>query len=243
INSHRQELQERIYTEAMNQASLSLDYRWGVVVSSTGWHQGIVGIVAAKLAEHFKRPAVVIGIKGDRGRGSVRSHGNINIFKALEKCREHLLTFGGHAGAAGLEIKISEIGNFAKAFDEALSSHQDDDGLIIPIDGLITLDEVSPALLDELEALSPFGNGNPEPVLMSEKVEVVSSRYPRGVHLSLVLRDPVTKLTKRAIGFNMGKLTFETDQELNIIYVPERDNFRGGNSIQLRLLHAWSLNS
>ncbi len=241
VNRNRQTLQKMIYKEALEQASLSLDYRWSVVVSGAGWHQGIVGIVAAKLSEHFKRPAVVIGIDGERGRGSVRSHGDINIFSALEAAKEHLITFGGHHGAAGLEIRVSEIGNFALAFDRALKAHHSDEiSRRVRVDCKLEFPELSPAFMQDLEQLAPFGNANPEPVFLSCGLEVTSVRYPRGVHLSLTLLDPVSKKRMRAIGFNMGDRAQDLKGEVDILYVLERDTFRGGDALQLRLLHVWS---
>jgi single-stranded-DNA-specific exonuclease len=240
INNKRRELQEKFYIEAMDQALTSLDFRWVVVVSNTEWHAGIVGIVAAKLAEHFQRPSVVISINGDKGRGSVRSWGNINIYEALELSKKHLISFGGHKGAAGLELQVCNIGSFAEDFDKALILNKKEEDNSFDVDVEISFSDLTPKFLLDLNLLSPFGNGNPEPVFYTKDIEVKSAKYPKGVHLSLILKDPITGISQRAIGFNMAKEKASLKQSVNLIYVVEKDLYRGGNNIQLRLLKIWS---
>ncbi len=241
INEQRQQIQEQMYQEALAQAKASLDYRWGIVVSGVDWHPGIVGILAAKLAEHFQRPAVAVALQGDLGRGSVRTFGNINIFEVIRKTSAHLVSFGGHAGAVGIEVEREKLGEFASSFDEALRALSGLDGeRLIPVDAVVSLHELTERFVSELRRLAPFGNQNPEPVFLSRNLDVISVRYPRHTHLALTLRDPVTGTIRQAIGYNMAK-TVENrlPRKLNLVYVPEK-NPLNTESVQLRILHLWN---
>ncbi len=240
INERRQQIQEQMYKEALVQAEASMDYRWGIVVSGTDWHPGVVGIVAAKLAEQFKRPAVAIALRGDIGRGSVRTFGNLNIFEVIEKTEKHLISFGGHQGAMGVELAREQLGDFAAAFDEQLRVHAGcGDEVPTNVDAMVPLHELTSSFMNELKQLAPFGNQNPEPVLMSQNLEVISVRYPKNVHISLRLRDPVSQTVRQAIGFNMAKSLRDIGSVVNLIYVPEKNAYNPEN-LQLRILFLWN---
>lgn len=242
INERRQQIQEQMYQEALAQAKASLDYRWGIVVSGVDWHPGIVGILAAKLAEHFQRPAVAVALHGDIGRGSVRTFGRINIFDVIRKTSAHLVSFGGHAGAVGIEVEREKLGDFAAAFDESLRVHAglDDGELLVPVDVVADLHELNSRFIEELRRIAPFGNQNPEPVFLSRGMEVVSVRYPRHTHLALTLRDPVTSVLRQAIGYNMAKLVENRlPKRVDVVYIPEK-NLQSVENVQLRILHLWA---
>jgi len=240
INERRQQIQEQMYKEAVVQAEASMDYRWGIVVSGTDWHPGIVGIVAAKLAEQFKRPAVAIALRGDIGRGSVRTFGNLNIFEVIEKTAKHLISFGGHQGAMGVELAREQLGDFAAAFDEHLRVYAGcGDEVPTTVDAMVPLHELTTSFMNELKQLAPFGNQNPEPVLMSQNLEVLSVRYPKNVHISVRLRDPVSQTVRQAIGFNMAKSLRDIGSVVNLIYVPEKNAYNPEN-LQLRILFLWN---
>lgn len=242
INEQRQQIQERMYEEALEQAKASLDYRWGIVVSGVDWHPGIVGILAAKLAEHFQRPAVAVALQGDIGRGSVRTFGRINIFEVIRKTAPYLVSFGGHAGAVGIEIERKKLGDFAAAFDESLQAYAglDDQKPLVFVDAIVALHELTSEFVRELRRIAPFGNQNPEPVFLSQNLDVVSVRYPRHTHLSLMLRDPVTSAMRQAIGYNMAKLVKNRmPKRVDVVYIPEK-NMQNQENVQLRILHLWA---
>ena len=240
INERRQQIQEQMFKEAVVQAEASMDYRWGIVVSGTDWHPGIVGIVAAKLAEQYKRPAIAIALRGDIGRGSVRTFGAINIFEVIERTAGHLISFGGHQGAMGIELAREQLGDFARAFDDQLRGFAGD-GSALPthVDALVLLHELNARFLEELKLLAFFGNQNPEPVLLSRDLEVVSVRYPKNAHVSVRLRDPVTQAVRQAIGFNMAKSQRDIGQLVHVIYVPERNSYNP-EGLQMRILFLWN---
>jgi single-stranded-DNA-specific exonuclease len=139
--------------------------RAALVVAGEGWHPGVVGIVASRLVERYWRPAVVIGLDGDgRGRGSARSIPGYDLLSALRDCGEQLLRYGGHEGAAGLEIEARDI----PAFREALEGHARatiapaDLQRIETVDAVVGGESLGLAIAEELEQLAPFGRGNPE---------------------------------------------------------------------------------
>lgn len=137
----------------------------GIVVDGEGWNKGIVGIVASKIQEKYWRPTVVIARQEELGSGSGRSIPGFDLFTAITRCREHLLTFGGHKAAAGLRIETSRIDDFRRAFAAAAGELKDED--LIPrlaVNGTLEPDEIGLELLEELERLEPCGEGNPRPV-------------------------------------------------------------------------------
>ena len=240
INERRQQIQEQMFKEAVVQAEASMDYRWGIVVSGTDWHPGIVGIVAAKLAEQYKRPAIAIALRGDIGRGSVRTFGAINIFEVIRRAESHLRSYGGHQGAMGIELAREQLGDFARAFDEQLRSvASTDPDPAIPVDAQASLHELNARFLEELKLIAPFGNQNPEPVLLSRDLEVLSVRFPKNAHVSVRLRDPVTSAVRQAIGFNMARAQRDIGSRVHVIYVPERNAYNP-EGIQMRILVLWN---
>ncbi len=240
INERRQQIQEQMFKEAVVQAEASMDYRWGIVVSGTDWHPGIVGIVAAKLAEQYRRPAIAIALRGDIGRGSVRTFGPINIFEVIQRTESHLRSYGGHQGAMGIELAREQLGDFARAFDEELRAvASTDPDIATPVDAEVALHELNARFLEELKLVAPFGNQNPEPVLLSRELEVISVRYPKNVHVSVRLRDPVTHVVRQAIGFNMARTQRDIGPRVNVIYVPERNSYNP-EGLQMRILYLWN---
>ena len=175
LNRDRQEAETRILFAAeaacMPQAS-----RAAIVVAGEGWHPGVVGIVASRLVERWRRPCVVIGLEDGAGRGSGRSISAYDLHAGLEACSDDLTRFGGHRMAAGVEIEGDRI----EPFRGALAAHA---GAALAPDDLIPrerVDAVVPGgmlgleLADELESLRPFGMGNPQPTLL-----VPAARFER----------------------------------------------------------------
>jgi single-stranded-DNA-specific exonuclease len=148
-----------------------------LVLSHSEWHEGVIGVAAAKLTEKFFRPVILISEKNSMGKGSGRSIPGINIYDALGSCREHLDRFGGHPMAAGLRIQRDRIDAFREAFEQAVSrmSSPETFSRVVPIDYELNFDQIRGGLIDEMESLMPFGEGNPEPLFLARDVRVVSS--------------------------------------------------------------------
>jgi single-stranded-DNA-specific exonuclease len=167
LNRDRREAETRILFEADAACSAQASQA-AVVVAGEGWHPGVVGIVASRLVEKWRRPAVVIALDGEEGRGSGRSISAYDLHAGLAACQVHLKRFGGHRMAAGVELEAAALDGFRRA----LGAHAGEllaPGDLIPVE---RVDAVVPGaalgldLAEQLEALRPFGIGNPQPTLL-----------------------------------------------------------------------------
>ncbi len=138
------------------------------MLAGDGWHPGVIGIVASRLVERSGRPVVLIALDGDTGKASGRSVEEFDLLAGLTACGEHLLRFGGHRAAAGLEIERGRVADFATA----LAAHAErvlrpqDLVAVERVDAIVGGDELGMALAEELQAVAPFGRGNPPVSLM-----------------------------------------------------------------------------
>ena len=179
------------------------------------WHQGVIGIVASRIMQKYYRPAVVIAIEGEIGKGSARSIPGLDLYKALKRCEDCLESFGGHSMAAGLSVKTKKLEEFQHAFEDAVTQMAQPDDWIpkMTIDAEIKFSDITGNLVNEIEALSPFGNGNPEPVFTAYDVKVVSSKIVGTNHRKMTLAQDTGsgKKTFQAIRFNAaGRMQTET---------------------------------
>jgi len=167
MNRERRALDERILEEAA--ARIEGEKPGGVVLASSEWHPGVIGIVASRIKEMTGAPAVLIALEGERGRGSARSVAGFPLHEALEECSDLLLRYGGHALAAGLTIEADKIEPFRERFRELFEKKRaqaDPPGSLL-IDARVEMTDCDEELLRELERLEPFGPGNRRPILMA----------------------------------------------------------------------------
>ena len=152
-----------------------------LVLSSPEWHEGVVGIVASRVAERFHRPAILLSEGDDEAKGSGRSISAFDLLGAVERTSDHLLTFGGHRAACGLRLRRDAIPAFRDAFvAEAAATLTVDDLLRVrQVDAIVGGDELTLGLADELELLAPHGFGNRQVTLLLHGAEVVSPRLTR----------------------------------------------------------------
>ena len=122
MNRRRQQLEADIWDEVADMLA-GQTVTAPIVLAREGWHQGVVGIAASRLADTYQVPTVMISLDGDRGKGSCRSWGGFNLFDALEACQDHLESFGGHALAAGLNLRRENIDAFRQAMKEYYLAH------------------------------------------------------------------------------------------------------------------------
>jgi single-stranded-DNA-specific exonuclease len=179
-NTKRQEIENIILSEITQQIENNpklLEQR-ALVVDKQGWHQGVIGIVASRLVDRYERPAVVITVTDGVGRGSARSPDGFDLYEGLKLCSQHLEKFGGHKGAAGLTIKAENIPSFRTDFERVVGQKTKPQDFVseVLIDWEISASDVSAELADELEALAPFGAGNPEPVFMITNIDLLTAR-------------------------------------------------------------------
>jgi single-stranded-DNA-specific exonuclease len=191
LNNQRRELEQSILEDILEDFRQQPDHleHQTLVKWHPGWHQGVLGIVASRIVETYYRPAILIAVAGERGKGSARSIPGLDLYKALESCRHCLEDFGGHSMAAGLTIKAEKLIEFQRSFEKTVTRMSVSDNRIprLTIDTPIHFDEISGRLIDEIESLSPFGTANPEPVFMAQNIKVVSSKIVGNNHRRMML--------------------------------------------------------
>ncbi len=193
INQERRAIERRITEEAIEQVLdvYGEEVSGGIVVAASGWHRGVVGIVAARLVERFEAPTVVIALEDGEGHGSCRTPEGFSIYDAVAACRGDLSKFGGHAAAAGLSLDAARVEPFRAGFDDVCRSMR---AVLPPLDATPRIDV---ALGDgfplptaaELAMLEPVGEGNAEPLFLLEGATVRDvNAVGDGQHLKLALR-------------------------------------------------------
>jgi len=167
INRERQEIDKKVTEEAMAQAKAMGDLS-GYVLHGD-WHPGVVGIAAGKICRTLDRPVIVLGKEGETAKGSGRSVPGTNLVEALAACADLLKTYGGHPMAVGISLDVAQVGAFRERFAAAVAAQRIAgatlvDGRDIDIAHWLKPSEVTDQLLEDLDLLQPFGEGNPEPV-------------------------------------------------------------------------------
>ena len=237
LNRERQSIESDIYEECVARLDRAGGRHSVIVLASEGWHQGVVGIVASRLAEKYSCPAFMICLQDGRGKGSCRSFGGFNLFAALERCSDLLDSFGGHELAAGFTIEQENINAF-RAKMEALILEETGGGEMVStlrIDAEIG----DPALLsregvEALSLLEPFGAGNPKPVLLLSGAVIVSmAPVGGGRHMKLRLRHQGSLFD--AIFFSAGELDLSPGDRTDVAFTPQINEFRGVRSVQLQV--------
>ncbi|WP_414660120.1 single-stranded-DNA-specific exonuclease RecJ [Horticoccus sp. 23ND18S-11] len=166
FNRERQEIERAITEEAERTIETQFMTHAGVVLFAENWHPGVVGIVAGRVTRKYNRPCVVLGNEGDMAKGSGRSVDGINLVDVLGTCCEHLSSWGGHPMAVGVALPKLHIETFRARFAEAVRAHAGGDiaEARLEIAVWLTPEQITERLMDELDTLHPFGQGNPEPV-------------------------------------------------------------------------------
>ena len=217
-NKKRQEIENTIFNEALVKIQNEVDLKNDrvIILSSSGWHVGVIGIVASKLVEKFMRPVVLISIEGETGRGSGRSIEGFNLFENLKKCSCVLQKFGGHALAAGITIDTNKIEDF-KAIMNKTAQNLDSELFFkkIYIDMEINEDDLNMQSARDIKKLEPFGCGNNAPVFCMNDVSVIDKKIigKDKKHLRFNLKCGSNKFD--AVFFNGAELC--KDKNWNII--------------------------
>ena len=190
-NRERQEAQREIFNRAIEEFETGADrdsQTHAAVIAGDGWHRGVIGLAASKIAERINRPCVVISLDGDLGHGSARSIEAYHLFDGLTSCRDLLEKFGGHSHAAGLSIRRDRIPEFRRRLNEHAASCLTDEDLtpMLKIDAEVAARELTFQLSRDLSSLEPFGAGNPRPVFATRDFRVLSEPQTiKNEHLKL----------------------------------------------------------
>lgn len=234
LNRRRQELETEVWEEAMS--VLSADEPEGpIVLGSDSWHPGVVGIAASRLSEEYRLPTIMICFDNGIGKGSCRSYGDFNLFEALTACSEHLESFGGHAMAAGLNIKPEKIEGFRKALGEYYLSNLPTEHADLKPEVLIC----DPSLLSmegvrSLSELEPCGSGNEHPrMCMCGAVLESVSPIGNGKHLKIRISKKGTVFDCVFFSRSAENLGANEKDLVDICFTPQINEFHFRQSVQL----------
>jgi len=206
-NRERQRVERAQAEEAFALARATMDSRPApaLVLAREGWHPGVIGIVAARVAEFFHRPAALISIAGDEARGSARCFGTVALHTALEACTETLCTHGGHARAAGFTLRTDRIDAFREAFEAAVAAQKGSPAGPRLVDAELPIDAITLPLATEIESLQPFGMGNQEPLFCAFGVRAAGRpRRGGGGDKHLFFYAACQRTSVRAVAFNQA---------------------------------------
>jgi single-stranded-DNA-specific exonuclease len=240
INARRQEIDERILNEAVDEIENSIDLNkyHGLVLARDDWHPGVIGIVASRVVERYNRPTVMIGLEGGEGKGSGRSIPGFNLYDALAQCTEHLVRWGGHKAAAGLTVRRDRVVPFCEAFNQvALAELSSDD--LIPTQRVDMIGSVR-SLDDDLERLmrhlEPCGAGNPAPVFGIERAYARKPTTVGANHLRFTLDDGTGTIP--AIGFGWADRVDDGwwRDRVDVALQLGRNEWRGTSTLQARVV-------
>ena len=247
LNESRKKLERSIYLAAKKQIKEDFDAENddAFVLAGRGWHRGVIGVVAGRIAEKYQRPTIVISqdkIAAEAGVGSGRSALGLNLYEALNDCQDLLVKHGGHPAAAGLTIQDKNIDAFRGAFCEHVAGAICEEDLVaeVIIDAEATLSQLTLQTVQQIQRLAPFGNSNPRPILCASGVQIIGtpSRMGGGErHLSAKLGQH--SVTLRAVAFGQGDWAEELDQvdgDIDIAYRAVINEFRGRRSVELHLV-------
>ncbi len=238
-NRARQRVENVILSECSAMvAEQGLEKKRVIVLAGEGWHEGVIGVVAARIAEKFYRPTLLVALKDQRGKGSGRSIPGFHLAEALRACHSHLDAFGGHKQAVGFTIRPDRIADF----DRAINDHA---ALFSPstlaprtyIDTGLALGEIDGPLVELLGCFEPTGIENPAPTFLAQNLEVVG--YPRVVgrnHLKFALREKSTVFP--AIGFGLADRIVDLkvgQSRIDVVFSINEDAFGGKKKTLLKI--------
>ena len=242
FNVERRSIQDEIFKQACEQADGMADDRV-LVVASEGWNHGVIGIVASKLVETYKKPVFIIGIRGDTATGSARSFGNFSAADAVRAADDIILRGGGHGAAAGVTLETAQIPAFRRRVNEFYDSLNliNQTSFLQPHADVEIKDfaEITEELVEQISRMEPFGNGNPEPILKITHVVVAGVRRmgANGQHVKIALRDASEK-TLQVLAFNAPEMFFrEPGDEIAAWFQPNINEWNGVRTVEGRLLH------
>ena len=237
LNNERRLLTSQITQTAfdmLEREPVLLDFN-AIVLANPNWHAGIIGIVAARLAEAYHKATVLLcSAPGEPARGSARSTAGVDIGGAIAGCAELLMQHGGHPGAAGVTLEAANIDRFRRELSRQVDQHRIDVGPEgLQIDAELPFSEVSLTLAEEIERLAPFGNGNPLPKFVSQSLRVVQDRRigRDGAHRRLLLQDKEER-KQTAVWWRSADEELPGG-EIDIAYTLGVNEYRGERNAQL----------
>lgn len=242
-NEARKDLDKQMTEEAnrLVDSMTNIDNQRSIVIYNEEWHKGVIGIVASRLTEVYYRPAVVLTRSEDLATGSARSVSGFDVYKAVESCRDLLENFGGHTYAAGLSLKVDNVPEFTRRFEEYVAAHILDEQTKASVDIAAELDfkDITHRFHNELKRFNPFGPGNPKPVFCTHKVfdygtSKVVGREQEHIKLELVDNKSNNVMNGIAFGQSSQARYIKTKRAFDICYTIEENTHKRGE-VQLQI--------
>ena len=242
LNQRRRQIQDEIFAQACQQAEDDASSRV-LVVAQQGWNHGVIGIVASKLMERYKKPTFILGVRGQEATGSARSFGDFSAADAVRAADDIIMRGGGHAAAAGVTLATQQIDAFRQRVNEYYDSLglRDQTRHLLPQADVVIddLSEVTEQLVADIARLEPFGNGNPEPVLQLRRGTVSQVRHmgSDGQHIKLTVQDG-QGTALQLLAFNAPpNFVRQPGDVISAWFQPTINDWRGMRSVEGRLLH------
>jgi len=246
LNDSRDSLERSVLKAARQQIKdQNLESDAALVLAGRGWHAGVIGIVAGRIAEKFSRPTLVISLDETKirpGMGSGRSVPGVNLYRAIEQCRDLLVSFGGHAAAVGLRIREEQVEHFREELCRVISEQYAPHELepVLHIDAEVPLAQLTVETLKQLQLLEPFGQDNQAPLLVASEVEFDGEpkRMGKGeLHFSGRIKQHGIAL--RCVAFGKGDWVEELHQKpgpYDFAFKPQLNEFNGRRSVEVELI-------
>lgn len=241
-NRRRQAVMNSVVEQARERARKLGNETKVIVLHDTGWHSGVVGLVASRLAEEFGRPALVIEEGTTESKGSARSGGAINMIGALTELKDMLVKFGGHEAAAGFTVHTNRIGELSDKLNKIATRMMQSENAqpTVWADAEITMSDVNDGTFDSLNRLAPFGSANHSPLFMARNLRVMDAiPLGDGSHLKLMLADQtnINRSPVEAVVWRAGHLfdTIRQRKHIDLLFGIERRDWRGDVHLQLKV--------
>ena len=240
-NKERQDTEKNIFKEVIEKVEKNeLDKNPVLVVAGKNWHHGVIGIVSSKLSEKYFKPSILLSIEEDgTAKGSGRSIPGFDLHEALMKCSKKgvIEKFGGHSMAVGITIKEENIQKFEEEFEKEAKKEEIEKIVpIINIDAKISLSDINKDMVESLNKLEPFGEGNETPIFAFKNLKIDSIRsLSEGKHIKMTLKEGNNIIN--AIGFNLGNLVdvYKIGDKIDVVGVLEINSFNGVDSMQINI--------
>ena len=237
LNRQRQSVESEIYDQAVAMLPAGQPPE-AIVLADETWHQGVVGIVASRIAEEYACPAFLICLDGEHGKASSRSHGGFNLFASLTALSSLLESYGGHELAAGFTINRANIPEFRRQICQLAAGFYSDDTprTSLEIDCAIPAELLTISNIESLSVLEPCGNCCPKPVLMMKNLTIERiTMVGGGRHMRLRLRSGRFGLNAIYFSANPAAVSIQTGDVVDIAFTPQVNEFRGERSVQMNV--------